>query len=445
MSFLYLDNKKYENKIYPGIYVDKLYIGGLERRDAGDCVKNHFYPMLEQEITLVFEDIKLLLRPSQVIKINVQETVLKAFNHLRSESLIEGFVARRKLRQSPDKLKVIFEFKDDEELLAELRQTIYKEPKNAFFKVERNSIKIIEDVQGRILDEISLKEQIINAVLSNQSVITVPVKQINAEKTASDLERLEIKVKCAEFSTKFNVNLKERTENIKLAAEKLDGYIIVPGEVFSFNGVIGERSKQKGYKEAPIFVNNRTVLGVGGGVCQLSSTIYNLVLLTDLEVVERSNHSLPVSYVPLGRDATVNYDTIDFKFRNNTDMHLLIHANVEDDTLSVAFFGRETIQKNINLYSDTIKTIPPPVKTKKISTLEKGTSITQPGSEGYQVKLWKIFEVDGKKTREVVSIDTYNPVPTIVYVGDKEPAGEQTVLDEPSNFMDFHINQNDLD
>lgn len=432
----YFDEKKYENKIYPGIYVDNIYVGGLEKEQAVIKLKSYCEENLNQPITLTFEDKKWLLNPSQVIRIDVDETIAKSFKYQRTNSLIKNFFTRRRLQKVSKHLDITFKYEQKSEIVEDIKKAVYKEPQDAYFKVTGDTISIIEDVKGYILDEHSLKEQIINSIIWNKDkIVKVPVKQLNAENCVDDLIALGIKVKAAQFSTKFNKNLKERTENIRLAAKKLSGYILAPSEIFSFNAVVGERTQDKGYREAPIFVKNQTVPGVGGGVCQLSSTIYNLALLTDLEIVERSNHSLPVSYVPLGRDATVNYDQIDLKFRNNTDTHLFIHADVKGDTLNVIFFARDVIEKGIKLHSEKIKTISPPTIIKKEYGMEKGKTITKQGSPGYQVKLWKIYQIDGKEQKKVVSVDTYSPVPTIVYVGEKDSVEKsnqkENISDEP--------------
>ncbi len=417
---LYFDEKRYENKIYPGIYVDNLYIGGLEKEQAEKKLKSYCEENLKHLITLTYEDKKWVLDPSEVIKIDIHETIDNSFKYQRTNSFIKNFFTRRGLQKVSKHLDITFEYEQNSETIEDIKRAVHKEPQDAYFKVSGDNISIIEDVKGYILDENGLKEQIMSCIWNKDKIIKVPVKQINADSCVNDLIALDIKVKAAQFSTKFNKNLKERTENIKLAAEKLSGYILAPGEIFSFNTVVGERTQDKGYREAPIFVKSQTVPGVGGGVCQLSSTIYNLALLTDLEIVERSNHSLPVSYVPLGRDAAVNYNQIDLKFRNNTDTHLYIHADVKGETLSVIFFARDVIDKNIKLYSEKIKTIPPPTIIKKDYSMERGKTTTKRGSPGYQVRLWKIYQFDGKERKKIVSVDTYSPVSTIVYVGEKD-------------------------
>lgn len=144
----------------------------------------------------------------------------------------------------------------------------------------------------------------------------------------------------AQYSTHFDSTQVNRTENLRLAAKALDGKLLAPGEPFSFNDSVGERTAEAGYKVAMIIEGDAYMPGLGGGVCQVSSTLYNAVLLADLEVLERHRHSLPVDYVPPGQDATVSFSVLDFRFRNNTDAYLLIRSSIENNTLTFRLYGK---------------------------------------------------------------------------------------------------------
>ncbi|AFL99105.1 putative vancomycin resistance protein [Desulfitobacterium dehalogenans ATCC 51507] len=142
----------------------------------------------------------------------------------------------------------------------------------------------------------------------------------------------------AEFSTRFNVNEVNRTENIRLATEAINGTRIAPGEIFSFNETVGERTIAAGYKEAVVIEGNSFIPGIGGGICQVSSTLFNATNLAHLEIVERHHHSLPVGYVPPGQDATVFYSVLDFKFKNTTKEDIILRTLVEGGTLTIKIY-----------------------------------------------------------------------------------------------------------
>jgi vancomycin resistance protein YoaR len=171
--------------------------------------------------------------------------------------------------------------------------------------------------------------------------ITVPLLNEAAQPkiTEAQLSAEKITGLLAQYSTQFDASLVNRTENIRLAARALDGKLLAPGERFSFNESVGERTAEAGYKEAMIIEGNIFTPGLGGGVCQVSSNLYNAVTLAQLEILERHPHSLPVTYVPPGQDATVAYPQLDFKFMNNSEAYVLIRSSVVENTLTFQLYG----------------------------------------------------------------------------------------------------------
>jgi len=141
------------------------------------------------------------------------------------------------------------------------------------------------------------------------------------------------------FSTVFNSANVNRSHNIKLACERINNTVLLPGETFSMDASLGSRTKENGYKDAPVIVKGRLIEGVGGGVCQVTSTLYVAVLKAKLEVVERVKHSMPLGYVEPGQDATISEGYIDFKFRNNTDRACLISASVVGNRIDIKLLG----------------------------------------------------------------------------------------------------------
>lgn len=154
---------------------------------------------------------------------------------------------------------------------------------------------------------------------------------------ASELER--IKRQIGSYSTSFSSGDSGRNHNILLSSNSIDGKLVMPGEVFSFNDATGLRDRANGYRESIVIVNKKPVLGIGGGVCQTSSTLYNALSSTGIEIVERHNHSLPVGYVPLGQDATVADYSLDFRFRNNFDYPIFIKSDIVGNTVQIRIYG----------------------------------------------------------------------------------------------------------
>ncbi|WP_148867949.1 VanW family protein [Thermosediminibacter litoriperuensis] len=423
---IYSYESRHGDDIFGGVYIGQVYVGGLSLKQATEKLKKYVEESLNDTIILYYSEKTWDFNPKGVIDVKIDRAVEEALSEGKSKNFILRFINRQKLSRMPKKIDLAAEIKEDpfKATIERISKDIAREPKNARFKIVDGKITIENEIEGIQVDQESLKQEILKAIWSRERKIPVPVTTIKPEVTAETLIKMNIKEEVASFSTKFDKSQVGRSTNIKLAAEKLEGYIIPPGEVFSFNDAVGERTSKEGYKEAPIFFKNEVISGIGGGVCQISSTLYNLALLTDLEIIERSNHSLPVSYVPLGRDATVNYGLIDLKFRNNTEGYLLLHTEVKDDTLTVKFYGSKKNDKNIKIVSEVVKKIPPPVTVKEDYSLEKGKIRIQEGKPGYQVKVWKIVSHNGTQEKKLVSTDTYNPTATILFVGKKDPPAQ---------------------
>jgi len=306
-------------------------------------------------------------------------------------------------------------------VLQQIAAETNKGPKEATFKVNSNdTVEIVPEEPGQellIQDSLQRVKQCLGRYWQGETV-ELCIAQITPNMTAEYLKRMQINQKISSYTTSFDASKTNRTHNIRLAAESINGTIIEPGGVFSFNDTVGPRKVVNGYKMAPIISGEKLIDGIGGGVCQVSSTLYNAVLLADLEIIERTGHSMPVPYVPKGRDATVNFGSLDFRFRNNTDQYLLIYAGVNGSYLTVKLFGRDS-SKTVKLTSEEVKVIRPSVQVIKDNTLPIGyQEVVSPSKPGYQVIVWRTVEQKGKTIKkEVISNDRYAPIKGVVKIG----------------------------
>lgn len=239
--------------------------------------------------------------------------------------------------------------------------------------------------------------------------ILLPLYTLKPEVTIDSLKQEGIERKIIEFSTGLGNSSQGRVHNVSAAAQAINGMILPPGGVFDYEKVIRKAEKEYGFREAPVIVNGRLTPGIGGGICQVSSTVYNAALLTGLDIVERRNHSLPVKYLPKGLDATFASGAINFRFKNSTEKSLLIHAKVQGGRMVVKFFG--TFPENVSyaLESRTIETLSVPVKYVSSSVLPDGAQqVLQNGQPGYIVETVRTKRVDGKVVEsKTISRDTY--------------------------------------
>ncbi|GAC41354.1 VanW family protein [Paenibacillus popilliae] len=267
--------------------------------------------------------------------------------------------------------------------------------------------------------------------------------------TVAFLKAEGIERKIVEFSTAFAKSEDGRTHNVVSTAKTINDMILKPGDIFDYDKVIAETEKRYGFKEAPVIYNGKLVPGIGGGICQVSSTLYNAVLRSGLEIVERRNHSLPVSYLPLGLDATFSQGYINFKFKNCTGKHLLIRAETENGRFTIKFFG--TMDKSISykIETKTVKVLDPQIKYVKNPNLPAGTEqVLQQGKKGYVVESYRIKVVDGKEVeRERIAIDTYQPQPSLVAVNNgggiipaKPLPEKEPIVEDGINGPDFKPN-----
>jgi len=225
-----------------------------------------------------------------------------------------------------------------------------------------------------------------------------------------------------------------RLANITLAAEEINETVLSPGDVFSFNDIVGERTKDRGFLEAGAFVGGRLVDEVGGGICQMSSTLYHAVLLANLEVVDRRPHGFTVSYLPFGCDAAVSWGSLDFKFKNSTDHAIRIETTVSDRSLTVKIIGTNSDDTYIEIETVSISSTPFQVIEREDDSIAYGSSeVYDPGMEGQVVETYKrLYSSDGELiSRTLVSKDTYRTQDRIILVG-RPPNANATATPTPN-------------
>jgi vancomycin resistance protein YoaR len=268
-----------------------------------------------------------------------------------------------------------------------------------------------------VLGEREVGERITGSLADLEAEL--PLKTVEPDTTLEELKAEGIDRKIMSFSTDFGTSAEGRAHNVTVTAETLNDWHLAPGETFSYAELIAKAEQEHEYQEAPVILNGKFVPGIGGGICQVSSTLYQAVLRAGLDIVERRNHSLPVAYLPLGHDATYATDAIDFKFLNSTGKHLIIRTVVENRKLTIKLFG--TMPENVayDIESVTIKTVEPGAQQKVNQGLAVGEQrVVERGKPGYVVDTFRTLIEDGKEvSRERVSRDTYRAQPTIIEVG----------------------------
>jgi len=291
--------------------------------------------------------------------------------------------------------------------------------KDASYKIEKDKVVIQPSESGQTVEVDRLIGDILKSSLTEVPLrIDLPMKEVPATVTTESIKALAFDSVIGEFTTKFSVKEENRSANLTAAAKALDGKVLLPGETLSFNQTVGPREPETGYKEAYVIVKGEYVQGTGGGICQVSSTLYNAVLLSNLEIIERKPHEVVVSYVPPGQDATVSYPNLDFKFKNNSTSIVYLRTDVKAGALTVRLWGKKT-GLSISIERQVEKELNYKVENRLDSKLSAGRVVQeQKGSKGIVVNTWKVTrDKDGNEGKQFLGRDWYAPTNQIFRVG----------------------------
>lgn len=254
-------------------------------------------------------------------------------------------------------------------------------------------------------------------------IVSLPIITTSPQVTLAKLMEEGIERKIVEFTTSFSTSGEGRSYNVTVAAKALNDTLLMPDEIFDYGQIVTKAEKVYGYKEAPVILKGKLTPGIGGGICQVSSTLYNAALLSGMDIVERRNHSLVVHYLPKGLDATFADGYVNFKFRNSTGKQLLIRTVVKDKNLTVKLFG--TMPKNVTYRTETaeVKVIPPKIDYVANNKLLLGKQdLLQQGEPGYVIESYLIKLVNSEIIeRRKLSNDTYRAQNTLIAVNPRDP------------------------
>jgi vancomycin resistance protein YoaR len=312
-----------------------------------------------------------------------------------------------------------------------LAKRVDRAPVDADFRIlAGNRVGIVPSKDGVTLDAAGTAGALLSAasaVLPANRVAHLEVAVAEPKRTTADARAMGITGVVSSFSTTYG-GTPGRLHNVALVARLIDGALIAPGQVFSFNGTTGARTPDKGFELAPVIINGELQNGIGGGVCQVSTTTFNAAFFAGLPIIERTNHALYISHYPQGRDATVDYPGIDLKFRNDTDSWLLLRTFVGTGSLTVTLYGTPQHRRVEYETGPLVVTGAMPVKRVKDPTLEKGKEeVETPGAPRRATSVHRtVYDADGKLLYDTTWRSNYDAETEIVRVGTKKtkPAPE---------------------
>ncbi len=423
---VYDENSKLEKVFYPSVKVANIDLGGMSKEEGRSLIKSKYIDsLLNKKITITAGDKKYILESSKaVIDYDLDNVIDKAFK--LGKDL--GFYSKNKFIKNAlaDSYGISINYNTDyiKEFIENIERDTDSQPINANIEKSFNEdLKINSDVKGRKLEVEQLENLIKSSIMDSSSddiTIEAPIKGIAAAITADMLATVDTKI--AGYKTSFISSSDKRATNIELSTKHINGKIIMPGEVFSFNQAVGERTRERGFQEAPVIIGNALESGLGGGICQVSSTLYNTALIAGVKDFERVHHSIPSSYVGLGLDATVNWDNIDFKFKNTFKYPIYIEAYTSNKNLYINFYSSSNLNnRNYEMVNSVYQTVQAGTQTLIDTSLPKGqTKVVEKGRKGYMVKVIRnTYEGEKIVETEVISYDYYTPKSNVIRIGNK--------------------------
>ncbi len=295
---------------------------------------------------------------------------------------------------------------------------VHKEVADAYLEKGEDGNRIVPHVLGMDFDLEAAREKY-NA--NPDSVIEIPLTITEPKIYTKHLEVNLFKYELVEVETHFSPKKVNRTANVRLAAKLINGTILNPGEEFSYNKTVGPRTRERGFLEAGVFASGEVVDGIGGGICQVSSTLYMAALRADMKITERRNHAFYVDYAPKGEDATVVWGAIDFRFVNTSKYPIKIVATSKNNYIRIQLMGTEPDEvRTVKLTKKTHSTSPFPTREKPTDTLALGKrEVTQEGQPAVSMTVYRnVYDKKGKLIESYVeNTSKYKPMPEIVLVG----------------------------
>lgn len=409
--------------IRKGVSIGQTDVSWMTKEDAMQMLaQEHAMVAGDRHVTLAYGDRVWTISPEDIgYHYDIDDAVQQAYYIGREGNIFRKVYNSLVLASSGHQI-AIGEGYDGDRLLSifhKIKKEIDTKPKDATFTYAAGKISITRETNYRNMDidrNIELVEnQLRKGIFGN---IELQVDERKPRLTYDELSAVNGVI--SSFSTKFNSNDVNRTDNIKLACSRIENRILLPGESFSMNDTLGPRTQDNGYKEAPIIFKNELVPGTGGGVCQVSSTLYNTVLLAGLDVIERMHHSIPLTYISPGRDATINENSIDFRFVNDSGYPVVLKAYVSGSRLYISMLGKKRDDGLvIKLKTQTIGVYEPkPDEIVLDYTLPYGHEVVERKAvKGVRVIVYReAYKNDNLEWREKLSEDYYKPIQGIIRV-----------------------------
>ena len=408
-------------------FVGPVAVGGLEPTEAGKRIRAWWEGERVKKLKLVCSATRAVLpemTPGQ-LGVGIDDAGLVAA--LPPAGLTDG------LGGPPARTDVPLKYKPNGANLVPVSAMLTAKvgpPKPARVAWADGAVQTVPETSVLKLDAKALPEATI-AGLEGDRTVDLPVME--GPKHVPDAALATVTDLVSEYTTNFPASNRPRCNNIRLAASKLNGVVVMPGERLSFNGTVGRRTLKGGFQLAGVYAQGKHDVGVGGGICQVSTTLYNAALFADLKIVRRSNHSLPVAYVPLGRDATVDYGSLDLVFQNDTKGPIAVVNTYRPGRLTFRVLGKRDPALKVKVVQEGASSWDVGTKTVVDRSLRPGTrKVVEKGGRGHAVRTYRMVYRDGVLVeKQSLGQSSYGGGPRIIAVGPAAPKTAPAVTPAP--------------
>lgn len=415
------------NTIYQGIYLGKVDVGGLTRQEAIDKFHDYLTELGSTELTFSLGEEEYSFPLSDLtLSANLDQAVEDALSYGRSGNILMRY--REITDISNDNVELPIEITMNEDYITEQLHAMFEdcieEPTEAGLTMSGGTLTVVPGSSGTELDDEANVQAVWDIIDSwnGETEASLEVATVELEPTHTTSELSSVTDIIGSFETTYSSSDRSRNNNIANAAGKINGNVVYPGEEFDTMSHLVPFTEANGWSYAGAYLNGEVISDIGGGICQVSTTLYNAVLRAELEVTERYPHSMAVGYVQLSADAALNEGSKNFCFRNNTDYPVYINAYADNGVLHVSIYGRETRPENRSVeYKNEIievREAGDPIETVDESLPSDYREVTQSAHTGYVARLWKYVYENGELVDTIqVNSSTYAASPQRVTIG----------------------------
>ena len=416
--------------IYPGVTIQGMSVGGMTQEEAEAKVQEYVDQVSQETVTLQVRKKETAFPLSDIgLKCTNMDVVEEAYNLGKTGNVFKRVMEVRELEKKGTDFPLTFSVDKEEtkKVVAKKAKKFLAKKKDATIKRVDGKFVITKHVHGIAIDfdanAEKLAEVFDNKNWDHKSVV-FPMDYTLDKAKHTKKELSAIKDVLGTYTTSYAGSASGRCANVENGASLINGTVLYPGESFSVYSKVAPFTAANGYRLAGSYSNGQTVQTYGGGICQVSTTLYNAVLRAELNVTERLNHSMTVHYVPLSADAAISGTDKDLKFTNNLDHPIYIQGTAGGSSITFTIYGKEYRASNrkVEYVSETVSTRGPSEKVIKDNTMEEGKRVVESnGRTGYTARLWKVVYIDGKETKRTqVNSSSYMSTPSVVRVGTKK-------------------------